>query len=89
MSKTPTVYVIYYSTYGHVEQLAKSVVKGLGKSGVNVKLFQVAETLPQEVLAKMHAPPKAADVPVIEASQLAEVDINCLIRLIFIQKINF
>ena len=76
MSKTPTVYVIYYSTYGHVEQLARSVIKGLEQSGVNAKLFQVAETLPQEVLAKMHAPPKASDVPVIQASQLEEVKIH-------------
>jgi hypothetical protein len=27
---------------------------------VNAKLFQVPETLPAEVLEKMHAPPKAA-----------------------------
>jgi NAD(P)H dehydrogenase (quinone) len=41
---------------------------------VNAKLFQVAETLPNEILEKMHAPPKASDVPIIQASQLAEAD---------------
>jgi multimeric flavodoxin WrbA len=39
--KVPTVYVIYYSTYGHVEKLARNIVKGLERSGVKVKLFQV------------------------------------------------
>ena len=74
MSKKPTVFVIYYSTYGHILKMAKEVVKGLERSGVNAKLFQVAETLPNEVLEKMHAPPKAADVPVINAAQLTEAD---------------
>ena len=70
----PVVYVVYYSMYGHIEKLARNVVKGLERSGVEAKLFQVAETLPEEVLAKMHAPPKAADVPVITAADLAEAD---------------
>ena len=30
--------------------------------------------MPQEVLGMMHAPPKASDVPVIQAGQLAEAD---------------
>lgn len=72
--KVPVVYVIYYSTFGHIEKLARSVVKGLEASGVQAKLFQVAETLPQEVLVKMHAPPKTADVPVISVDQLPEAD---------------
>lgn len=41
---------------------------------MNAKLFQVAETLPNEVLQKMHAPPKAADVPIISADQLKDAD---------------
>lgn len=74
MSKVPVVYVIYYSTYGHIEKLARRVVKGLEESGVQAKLFQVPETLPTDVLEKMHAPPKAADVPVITVDQLPEAD---------------
>ena len=73
MSKK-TIYVIYYSTYGHVKKLAEEIIKGLELSGVTAKLFQVAETLPQEVLEKMHAPPKDAAVPVIKAAQLPEAD---------------
>lgn len=37
-------------------------------------LYQVAETLPAEVLAKMGAPPKAADVPVISVDDLPKAD---------------
>jgi NAD(P)H dehydrogenase (quinone) len=41
---------------------------------VEAKLWQVAETLPEEVLTKMHAPPKIADVPVITSHNLPEAD---------------
>ncbi len=71
--RKPVVYVIFYSVHGHVEILARSVVKGLEKSGVTAKLFQVAETLPKEVLEKMHASPRS-DVPVITVEQLKEAD---------------
>jgi NAD(P)H dehydrogenase (quinone) len=71
---TKTVFVVYYSMYGHVEKLAREVVKGLEKSGVNAKLYQAAETLPQEVLTKMHAPPKASDVPYLQISDLVNAD---------------
>ncbi|KAJ1919613.1 hypothetical protein H4219_001861 [Mycoemilia scoparia] len=70
----PKVYVVFYSMYGHVYKLAQAIQKGLEKSGkVEVKLFQVAETLPQDVLDKMYAAPKP-DVPVITPAQLAEAD---------------
>ena len=74
MSRLPVVYVIYYSTFGHIEKLAREVLRGLQESGVHAKLFQVEETLSQEVLNKMGAPAKATDVPVITASQLSEAD---------------
>jgi hypothetical protein len=35
--------------------------------------LQVAETLPAEVLAKMHAPPKAEDVPIIDPHIIDQV----------------
>lgn len=35
---------------------------------------QVAETLPAEILEKMHAAPKDADVPVITPDRLPEFD---------------
>lgn len=40
----------------------------------NLIHYRIAETLPQEVLTKMHAPPKASDVPVIDAATLEKYD---------------
>ncbi|KAL9623991.1 MAG: hypothetical protein Q9160_001744 [Pyrenula sp. 1 TL-2023] len=50
--------------YGHVKTLAEAEKKGIESAGGSADLYQVAETLPNEVLSKMHAPPKS-DIPVI------------------------
>jgi NAD(P)H dehydrogenase (quinone) len=73
---TATVYIVYYSTYYHVHKLAKAVEAGANKvKGVQVKLFRVPETLTEEILAKLGAPAKPEDVPIIEnAAQLTEAD---------------
>ncbi|XP_051128459.1 probable NAD(P)H dehydrogenase (quinone) FQR1-like 1 [Andrographis paniculata] len=68
------VYVVYYSTYGHVEKLAQEIKKGADSvEGVEAQLWQVPETLPEDVLAKLGAPAKS-DAPVITPDQLAEAD---------------
>lgn len=36
--------------------------------------LQVAETLPQEVLDKMHAPPKPKDIPVVNPFEMQQAD---------------
>ncbi|KAF2314263.1 hypothetical protein GH714_024656 [Hevea brasiliensis] len=60
----------YYSMYGHVEKLAEEIKKGAASvEGVEAKLWQVPETLPEEVLGKMSAPPKS-DVPVLSPMNL-------------------
>ncbi len=67
--------VVYYTTYGHIGTLAKSIVKGIQSTGASVDVFQVPETLPKEVLEKMHAPAKDESVPVItDSNKLAEYD---------------
>ncbi|KAH7282625.1 hypothetical protein KP509_35G040600 [Ceratopteris richardii] len=68
------VYIVYYSMYGHVERLAQEIKKGADSvEGVEATLWQVPETLPEQVLQKMSAPPKS-EVPVIEPAQLAAAD---------------
>jgi NAD(P)H dehydrogenase (quinone) len=47
MTRTPVIYVVYYSMYGHIEKLAREVVKGVERSGATVKLFQVRPPPPQ------------------------------------------
>lgn len=72
------IYVVFYSMYGHVFKMAEAIAEGANTvGGAEVKLFQVAETLPGDVLEKMHAKDakKAfAHVPIIDAKQLAEAD---------------
>jgi len=62
----PKIAIVYYSMYGHVRQLAEAEKKGIEKAGGTADLYQVAETLSDEVLAKMHAPAKPTDVPVLD-----------------------
>jgi NAD(P)H dehydrogenase (quinone) len=69
---TKKVYVIIYSTWGHLKQLADEVVRGLKESGVEATLYQVSETLPKEVTTKMHA--ATFDIPIIQASDLVNAD---------------
>ncbi|TMW86376.1 hypothetical protein EJD97_021478 [Solanum chilense] len=68
------LFIVYYSMYGHVEKLARAMQKGAASiEGVEVKLWQVAETLPAEILAKMGAPPKG-NAPIIAPDDLVEAD---------------
>lgn len=73
--KAVKVAIIYYSTYGHVAALARAVKRGIDAvDGVEGVLYQVPETLSPEILAKMHAPPKADDVPIATNDVLVEAD---------------
>ena len=69
------VAVIYYSTFGHMVQMAEAIKEGVEKSGnaSKVDIFQVAETLSDEVLALMHAPAKATH-PIATNDTLTEYD---------------
>jgi NAD(P)H dehydrogenase (quinone) len=72
------VQIIFYSTYGHVWKLAEAIAEGCRETpGANVQVMQVPETLPAEVLEKMHATgaKKAfAHVPIADPKRLAEAD---------------
>ncbi|KZO93212.1 benzoquinone reductase [Calocera viscosa TUFC12733] len=66
--------VIYYSMYGHIKQLASKAVEGAKTAGATVDLYQFPETLADDILGKMHAPPKDAAVPFITPNDLKEYD---------------
>jgi NAD(P)H dehydrogenase (quinone) len=71
------VQVIFYSTYGHVWRLAEAVAEGAREAGAKVELLRVAETLPDEVLAKMgaaEAQKAFAHVPLADPRRLQEAD---------------
>ncbi|KAG9220850.1 hypothetical protein CCMSSC00406_0002550 [Pleurotus cornucopiae] len=69
----PRVAIIVYSMYGHVAKLAESVKGGLEKAGGAAAIYQVPETLSDEILTKMHAPAKP-DYPIITPAKLTEFD---------------
>lgn len=48
------VLVLYYSTYGHIETLAKAVAEGAQSIGAQVDLKRVPETVPAEVAKTAH-----------------------------------
>ena len=72
------VHVIFYSTYGHVYRLAEAIAEGAREvGGVQAEVFQVAETLPQEVLQKMgavEARQAFAHIPIADPKRLADAD---------------
>jgi hypothetical protein len=64
---------VYYSMYGHQAKMAAAIKEGVDSvDGVEGVLYQVAETLSDEVLGKMGAPPKNADIPVLDPNDLAK-----------------
>ena len=69
------VAIIYYSTYGHIVAMAEAVKAGIEKTGKasKVTIFQVQETLPKEVLDKMHAPAKPS-YPIATQETLTDYD---------------
>ncbi|POM70524.1 NAD(P)H:quinone oxidoreductase, type IV [Phytophthora palmivora] len=71
---TTNVAIIYYSTYGHAAALAESIKEGVESvPGVKATIYQFAETLSDEILTKMHAPPKK-DYPIATPDTLKEAD---------------
>ncbi|KAJ4482597.1 NADH-quinone oxidoreductase [Lentinula aciculospora] len=70
---SPKIAIVIYSMYGHIAKMAESVKSGVEAAGGSVTIFQIPETLPQEVLTMMHAPAKP-DYPLIAADKLTEFD---------------
>ncbi|MGD8492139.1 MAG: NAD(P)H:quinone oxidoreductase [Desulfobacterales bacterium] len=72
------VLVVFYSTYGHVYQMAEAVAEGVKQvAGAEVDIRRVPETLPTEVLEKMGAvdAQKAfAHIPECTVDELAQAD---------------
>ncbi|SME97966.1 NAD(P)H dehydrogenase (quinone) [Tistlia consotensis] len=68
------VLVLYYSMYGHIETMAKSVAEGAASvEGVEVTLKRVPETMPREALEKIGAKVEH-DVPEATVAELPDYD---------------
>jgi NAD(P)H dehydrogenase (quinone) len=75
------VNIIFYSLYGHIYRMAEAVAEGAREvKGAEASLYQVPETLPAGIVAKMgatEAKESFAHVPIADMPQLAEA--GCLI----------
>lgn len=69
----PKIAIVYYSLYGHIRALAQEIQNGIKEAGGEADIYQVAETLSDDVLAKMHAPKKADD-PIATPETLTQYD---------------
>jgi NAD(P)H dehydrogenase (quinone) len=67
----PKVLVLYYSSYGHMEQMADAVAEGARSAGAEVDIRRVPETAPPEVVAAAHFKTDTAH-PVIEGPHALE-----------------
>jgi len=65
--------IVIYSMYGHIAKLAESVKSGVEAAGGSATIYQIAETLPQDVLEKLHAPAKP-NYPILAPADLVNFD---------------
>lgn len=72
------VQVIFYSMFGHIHKMAEAVADGAREvAGADVRIFQVDELVPEDILEKSGAKKirnTFAHIPYIHVEQLAEAD---------------
>jgi NAD(P)H dehydrogenase (quinone) len=69
--------VIFYSTYGHMYQMAQAAVEGAKSAGADVGLYRVQELIPEETLKQIgafEAQKAFEDVPIATNEALKEAD---------------
>lgn len=67
------VLVLYYSSYGHIETMAKAVAEGAREAGAEVDIRRVAETVPEDT-AKAAYFKLDQDAPIAKVEDLAQYD---------------
>ncbi len=72
------VFIVFYSTYGHVYRMAEAIAQGAREvPGVEVELRRVQETLPEQVLRDMgalEAQKAFSHIPVATVKDLEDAD---------------
>ena len=67
------VLVLYYSSYGHIETMAKAVAEGARETGATVDIKRVPELVPADVAKASHFK-LDQDAPVARVEELADYD---------------
>ena len=70
----PKVLVLYYSSYGHIEQMADAVAEGARGAGAEVDIRRVAETAPDAVVKAAHFKTDTAHAVLTDVNELANYD---------------
>jgi len=74
MADMTKILVLYHSSYGHIETLAKAVAEGAAsEAGVGVDLKRVPETMPEDLMTQAGMKTDQ-DAPVAAPHELAEYD---------------
>lgn len=68
------VLVLYYSSYGHIEQMADAVAEGAREAGASVDVLRVPETAPQAVVEAAHFKTDSAHPVIAGAEAMADYD---------------
>jgi len=72
------IQIIFYSMYGHIYRLAEAVAAGARDGGnAEVRLLQVAELVPDDILEKSGAKAARAafaQIPIAQPEQMADAD---------------
>jgi NAD(P)H dehydrogenase (quinone) len=63
----PKVLVLYYSSYGHIEQMAEAMAEGARGAGATVDIKRVAETVPEDLA-------KASYMKLDQAAPIAKIE---------------
>ena len=78
----PKILVLYYSSYGHIEQLAEAMAEGARGAGASVDIKRVPETVPEEKAKASHMKlDQAAPIATIEELEFYDaIIIGCPTR---------
>ena len=67
------VLVLYYSSYGHIEQMAQAIAEGARSAGAQVDIKRVPETVPEAITKSAHFK-LDQKAPVAAVAELANYD---------------
>lgn len=67
------VLVLYYSSYGHIEQMAQAEAEGARRAGAEVAIRRVPETVPMDVAKQAHFK-LDQQAPLASVAELTEYD---------------
>ncbi|KAG8216617.1 putative 1,4 benzoquinone reductase [Butyriboletus roseoflavus] len=69
----PRVAIVIYSLYGHISKLAEAVKTGVAEAGGSATIYQIQETLSEDILKLVKAPPRP-DYPILLPDDMVNFD---------------